>query len=655
MAYERVRRPGAVLAGIVLLLYAPSAPGDFALDDHRCVRLLRDCAEGQADAPRVYEFLYGGERNAEARRAGWYPWWVQDEVRYRHLRPVAEWLLYGQYRLFGETPEAYRLTGIALYIFGVLLVFGLYRAVGGDERVARWGAVVFAVAACHAVPVAFVSAEADVLALVCVAGAMLACARFVRHGGPAWLGLAWGCYAVALFTKEAALPAAVWPLVFLVTLNRDGGAKGPRLVGGSDRSNPVGAEAGGRGDGVSGGICAGKRAVGDGAGLAGLSPRAVRAVLATGLLGLSGLVWLGYYAAGGYGSNALPMLDPLHAPGAYLAALPGRALLLMTAWLVPLNPFLFWFVPGWQAGAYVFGGAGVVCLALLGRTFWRRHRAQRGVASMALLAACFLPLLVCTVPDDRVMMLPSIGLAYLAAAWMTRPRDSGDRKARLALRSLPLVLFVGVQALAVPTAYGLMRFMEAEAQRHLRVMVDGFERAPRAGDRIYMLNTARNFEALFVQDRLARMTGGEGAAVYSLADVADVQVDAVSLDRLRIAAKGQPFLSSFLGLMGTARGVARRQGDVIVMDDFDVELVDVRAGAVWAVEVRFRKPINDDSYRFYWSSADGPPKRWNGSDQSGTAIGSRVSRAGASSDENSVSDGAALMTRAGTPTTVVMG
>jgi len=608
VAYERVRRPEAVLAAMVLLLYAPSVPGDFALDDHRCVRLLRDCAEGQADTPQVYEFLYGGEQNAEARRAGWYPWWVQDEVRYRHLRPVAEWLLYGQYRLFGERPEAYRLTAMALYTLGIVLVLALYRVVGGDERVARWGAAVFAVAACHAVPVAFISAEADVLALVCVVGAMLGCARFVRPGGLGWLGGAWFCYIVALFTKESALPAAAWPLVFLLGLDRGGGMRVGGLLGRSDRSDSVGAGAGKQG---VGGECAGKRAVVEGIGVAGFSPRAVRAVLATGLLGLSGLAWLGYYAAGGYGSNAMPMLDPLHAPGAYLAALPGRAVLLMTAWLVPLNPFLFWFFPGWQAGAYVFGGAGLVCLVLLGRMFWRRHRAQRGVASMALLAGSFLPLLVCTVPDDRVMILPSIGLAYLAACWMTRPRDA-CAKGVPALRRLPLVLFVGLQAAAVPTAYGLMRFMEAEAQGHLRVMVDGFGRDLRRGDHVFLLNTARNFEVLFAQDRLARIEAGADIRVSALADIAGVRVEAAAPNRLRISGKDEPLLSSFSGRMGTARGVPRRSGDVVELDDFAVELVDVRDGAVWAIEVCFRKPLGDDSHRFYWSSPDGPPERWDG-------------------------------------------
>ena len=56
----------------------------------------------------------------------------------------------------------------------------------------------------------------------------------------------------------------------------------------------------------------------------------------------------------------------------------------------------------------------------------RIKRLAAGVAAMALWAAAFLPLLACTIPDDRVMVLPSIGLAFLGAAWMTRPRADGS-------------------------------------------------------------------------------------------------------------------------------------------------------------------------------------------------------------------------------------
>ena len=68
----------------------------FVLDDHRCVRHLREYHEGARESLDIYAFIWGGERNVEARRAGWYPWWITEELRYRHLRPVSEWMLYAK-------------------------------------------------------------------------------------------------------------------------------------------------------------------------------------------------------------------------------------------------------------------------------------------------------------------------------------------------------------------------------------------------------------------------------------------------------------------------------------------------------------------------------------------------------------------------------
>lgn len=138
--FETTRRPGIPLIFLVIALYAPSLGDGFILDDHRAMRVLREYHAGERPSPDVYRFLSGDpERNRAERDAGWYPWWMDDDLKYQHMRPLAEWALYGQYVVFGDRPLGYRLVGLALYAAGVVLVLRLLRVVGGDERVARWG------------------------------------------------------------------------------------------------------------------------------------------------------------------------------------------------------------------------------------------------------------------------------------------------------------------------------------------------------------------------------------------------------------------------------------------------------------------------------------------------------------------------------------
>jgi hypothetical protein len=257
------------------------------------------------------------------------------------------------------------------------------------------------------------------------------------------------------------------------------------------------------------------------------------------------------------------------------------------------------------------------------------------------------------------MILPSIGFAYLSAAWMTRPRADGA----LRLRMFPFFWFVVLQAATVPTTAWLMQFMETEAQRHLRLMVEAFGRAPRAGDRVFFVNTTRNFEALFAQDRLQHVLGGGPTRVSVLCDVGRPVVSRLDERTLRLEAESPAFFSSYLGLMGTPRDRPWRAGDVIRVPDFEARIARVEGGAVTALEIRFAQPLSSDSYRFFWSEEEAPPWLWTPPAADGMAedqarwicIGSRGSSVGARRAANSLGEGESLTARAGMPTTVVMG
>lgn len=555
--YESTTHPELALVALVFLLYAPSFPGDFVLDDLRNLRLCREYSQGLRPSLDLYRFLPGGEENRTRREQGWYPWWVEDGLRYTHFRPLTERFLYGEYLLFGEHALGYRVVGVSLYALGVVLVLALFRFISGSEKLSRWGAVIFSVAACHSIPVTFISAQCDLIALLLTLGVMLLTGSFILRGGPWRLVLCWGLYGVGLLAKEAVLPVAAWPLCLWLKLRRE-----PR---------------------------AGRRS----------------ALVAVGQASV-GIAWLAFYVAQGYGSNAVPMLDPIHAPADFLSVLPSRAVLLLSTWLIPVSPFLFQFHHDWVHWLGVYAWVGGFALAAVLVVYWRSGHRDSGVRTLSLWVLPFIPLLACTVPDDRVMMLPSIGLAYFGAVWLTWPRRDGSPR----LRRFPLILFIVVQAGIVPATFGIMQFMEFEAQRHLRHAIAAFGREVGPGDCVFFLNTARNFEGLLTQDRLCHVRRACDVHVCVLSDVARPKIRVVNDRTLRLEAQDAPFFSSFVGMMGSHRDRQRQPGDVTSSVGVRARIAEVREGEVVAIELQFQKPLTSDAYRFFWSDADRPPEPW---------------------------------------------
>ena len=569
--YERVRRPSLAVAALIFVLYAPFVSGGFVIDDHRIFRHLEEYDRGLRPRLDLYKFLAGGEENRQLRAEGWYPWWLADEVRYRHLRPVSETFIYGEYKLFGRHAIGYRLVNLAFYAIGCGLLMQLFRRVGGDERLARWGAVIFAVAAAHAIPVVFVSAQCDLLALVLGLGAMLLAVRYIHTGVVLSLIGAAVLFALGMGTKEAILALTTAPLAYWLTV---------REVPGAGR----------------------------------------RAIACSGVFALIGLTFLGFYIRGGFGSNASVMLDPAHAPVDYLVSMPGRVVVLLVTWFVPINPFVFYFRPEWMIGLYVYGAIGAVALLLIILQLLRHHRRQRGVLTMALWTLPFLPLLACTVPDDRIMMLPGIGLTYLAAAWLTRPHADGSQR----LQTVPGVLFISSQIVATVVVAGIMAWIGQDSRRvlesaliHANIRGVGMtgdinlSSPPKQNDKcIFFVNAAQDFQPLFAQDAARAMPQGRKHRVTFLTDVPEPTVERIDAHTLRISAGGRGMLGRFLGQMGRVRGRPRRIGDEWDTGEFKGRITRMVCEDVREAVLVFAKPLDSPEYVFLRSTVHGPVEQF---------------------------------------------
>ncbi|MFO0974576.1 MAG: hypothetical protein U1A27_14220 [Phycisphaerae bacterium] len=552
--YQNHTRPRIVLALVVATLYAPSLLLPFMVDDLRSLRRFRDYHAGAVDRLDLYEFCIDPAQVVAERDAGHYPWWIDPQLRYRFFRPLSQFELYGNWLLFGDHAAGYRVVSVAWYVLGVWLVLALFRLFS-IETTARWAALVFALAGGHAIPVIFPAARCDLLALVASAAAAVCAGRFLRSGGPLHLAATLACQAAGMGCKEVTVALAVVPALLFFAL----------------RPAAVDARA--------------------------LRRRAALGSLA--MLALSG-AFLAFYARMHYASNGALMLDPLRAPADYLLRAPFRALLMLSTWLIQLNPFLFYFRARYAAVLVALAIAGAVCLALFFGHLLRRYRRLPGVVSMSGWSVIFLPILACTPADDRVMLLPSVGLAFLAAVWLT----AGDPRPRFG--RLPAALFLLVPVLYTEGTLLTVGVLEHLADRPLRVGLAAFGRPPRPGDTLFLLNMSQPMLALWTQDRLNTLAP-PGVRVAILSDARAPTVERTGPRALRLRAANEPLLSTFVGQMGQVRGAGPRAGQTVDLGQYRVTIESTRAGCAESLRVQFARPLDDDRYRFIlagWLTTD---------------------------------------------------
>lgn len=539
----------------IVLLYGSSLRWGFMLDDFRHLHVIEQYQSGERDSLHLFRFFTSTEGNIALRRDGTQPWWLGDDVRYEHWRPFAEEMLYGEYQLFGRHPLGYRLVTLLGYWLGAWLVYRLFRAIAENERAARWGALVFTTLACHAIPNVFISAQADVIVLVLIAPLMLCAIRFAKSRSLIALVLMALLFAASLGFKEACLPVCVLPIVL-----------GVIAFTGSQRRRLVGAGA---------------------------------------LLVAIGLAWMVAYSRGGFGSNASLMLDPIHRTGEFLVAMPGRILQLLSALIIPINPFIFYFRPRGGPFVIAFCAIGVIALFLSIRAVLRRASGDRMSRAMFAWVLIFMPLLACTVPDDRVLMLPSIGFAYLVGVWIAgRKRDATPH-----IRRAPLWIFLLCHAGAVLASTHIMRLVEEQSIANHKEVAQIIG-TPRAGTTVFFLDSQFDLQVLFAQCIFRDVCHLPDVSLRFLSDSEGLAVRRTGPKSLVLTDDGQGLFDSFLGAMAVTKAHPKYEGEVFDASEVTGRILRIEDGIVRSVELTFRHNLDDPSYHFFRSGEFGRPVPW---------------------------------------------
>ena len=400
------RGPGrAFLVGLFalgLLVFLPAIRAPFLLDDY----LHRAMANGVFPAPRgpfdFYDFVSDGDRAALLDR-GILPWWTDPSLEIRFFRPLSSLLLYADHRSFGGNPVLLHAHSFLWWALAVLAVRALFLRFF-SPRIALVGTAVFALAPCHALPLAWL---ANREALVSLAFGLSALGRYEDfRAAPSWRGALFTAvlFALALLAGEYALLLGGY--VLALEIYREKATIRARIVGLLPFVVPV------------------------------LGYLAARRMLGYGTRGS------GFYS------------DPTREPIAYLHDAPRRLFTLISdAWLSldgdavrSTTPLAVLVIGALVIGAFVLGPIHASLAALPDRS--RRF----GKAMLLGSFASLLPVLS-VVPSPRLLEAAVVGIAATVAivfehAFATPEAGTGayPRGERTALAALGLVFFHLVHA-----------------------------------------------------------------------------------------------------------------------------------------------------------------------------------------------------------------
>lgn len=362
-----------------LLTFFPALITPRFLDDYLHALML----DGRFPVPRspfnLYDFVDDTNRALFFER-GLLPWWAHPELKLRFLRPLASALLWLEHTL-GVGIVLQHLHSFAWWLGAVFSARALFRRVF-SPRVALMATFIFALAPCHALPLAWVANRNALLSLVFGLWGLAAYLRLREQPSFARALATLSAFSAALLAGEYALCFTGYVVAYELT------HKEPRL--------------------------------------------ARRALALLPLLPVAG-----YLAArarldyGAFGSGFY--IDPIHEPWTFLRIVPWRLAILLSQGFFTVGTDT-WLLGEWSWLVFPFALSSLLALAFLLRGV---HEAlpepTRRFARFLLLGALLAVIPVMpSFPSPRVMAIALLGIApnialLLDASWFVERGEHNER------------------------------------------------------------------------------------------------------------------------------------------------------------------------------------------------------------------------------------
>lgn len=360
------RRPLALVVGIGLLLNLPGLLSPYWLDDFIQAAMVRGTFPSPRSPFDLYDFVTDADHRVLVDH-GVIPWWSHPHLTMRFFRPLASALRWADLRV-GDHPLLAHAHSFLWWVLAVVAARALYRR-WLSPRATLLATAVFALAPCHATPLAWLANREVLLTLAFGALGLAASARAREEGGVRHALLATLWFSLAMASGEYALALGGYVLAQAI-LEQAPSAR--RLLATTTFAVPAFAE-----------------------------------------LALRRALHFGNFGSGFY-------RDPFLQTGAFLAGAPRRmARIFVDAWLSSESAWVMDVSP-WVVACAVVPLAVVLALGLrrpLAEQPERTRRAAVGFLAGAGLAA--VPL-VCVAPSQRLLGVVMLGLAPVVALVLER-------------------------------------------------------------------------------------------------------------------------------------------------------------------------------------------------------------------------------------------
>ena len=197
------RIPTGIILFVGFLLNLPGLLSPYWLDDFVHAAMVRGTFPSPRSPFDLYNFVSNGDRALLIDR-GVLPWWTHPHLTIRFFRPLASVLRWADMKVLGDHPLLHHAHSFLWWALAVLAARSLYRK-WLEPRAAIVATAVFALAPCHATPIAWLANREVLIALVFGALAISHAARFREEGGARSMLVATAFYTLAMLSGEYAL------------------------------------------------------------------------------------------------------------------------------------------------------------------------------------------------------------------------------------------------------------------------------------------------------------------------------------------------------------------------------------------------------------------------------------------------------------------
>lgn len=391
-----------------LLIFLPAVRAPLFLDDYLQGAMVEGTYPEQRNPFDLYDFVDDTSRPALLER-GLLPWWSHPKLTLRFFRPLSSALLYLDHRIFNHRSLPMHVHSLLWWGAAVLAARALFRRVF-SSRVGLLATLIFALAPCHALPLAWVANRETLISLTFGSLALAAHARYNDQGRARDGALSAVLFALALLGGgEYALSFGGYVLALELTRPR---APAPAVASPWRRL--------------------GERVLG-------VAPFALPAavyLITRGALGY-GTAGSGFYS------------DPLRDTSAFFANAPWRAVaLLANGWLTVDSEAWGSGYPQWMLAATV-GAVAIGLVVPVRRVLGSLPALEQRTASWMLLGStlALIPTLA-VVPSKRLLGVSMIGVSVVVAlllerAWFPPAGEAGPPRGRPAALSALAALGLG--------------------------------------------------------------------------------------------------------------------------------------------------------------------------------------------------------------------